>query len=228
MAPRAIRIYFDYESPNAFLAWNQLPRLAKRYECSIEPVPALYAALLDASGTLGPGETPAKGRWMMKNVLRKATLLGITFRKPPFFPFNPLLALRISLLPIEAPARKRLIDALFEAVWCRALHVSEPSVVERITNEVGLPGAELIARASEPEIKLQLRRQTDDAIVHGVFGVPTMEVDGELFWGYDDFPYLEAYLAGRDSLDPKAWRDWQETPSQPSSLRRRVRPNSST
>ena len=26
----------------------------------------------------------------------------------------------------------------------------------------------------------------------------------ELFWGYDDFPWLERFLAGEDPLDPQA------------------------
>jgi 2-hydroxychromene-2-carboxylate isomerase len=77
---------------------------------------------------------------MTSNFLRKAALLGLPLNSPPFFPFNPLLALRVSLLPVEPEQRRALIDALFKAVWVRALHVSEPSVVERVANEIGLPG----------------------------------------------------------------------------------------
>jgi 2-hydroxychromene-2-carboxylate isomerase len=224
MSPRTIRIYFDYISPNAYLAWNQLPKLAEKYGFQIEAVPVLYAALLDASGTLGPGETPAKGRWMMKNVQRKSILLNLPMQSPAYFPFNPVLALRMSLLPLDTPMRHKLIEALFAAVWCRSLHVSEPAVAERVADELGLPGANLVAQASQPEIKSQLRRQTDDAIKRGVFGVPTMEVGDELFWGYDDFPYLELLLAGRDPLDQAGPKRLIDGTSQPSSLRRRVRP----
>jgi 2-hydroxychromene-2-carboxylate isomerase len=221
---RTLRIYLDYISPNAYLAWHQLPALADKYGYQIEAVPVLYAALLDASGTLGPGETPAKGRWMMKNVQRKAILLGLPMQTPAYFPFNPILALRMSLLPLERPMRHKLIDALFEAVWCRSLHVSEPEVAERVANELGLPGAELVAQASQTEIKSRLRQQTEDAIKRGVFGVPTMEIGDELFWGYDDFPYLELYLAGRDPLDQAGARRLVDGTTRPSSLRRRVRP----
>src|SRR5579872_1316934 len=140
MSPRTIRIYFDYISPNAYLAWNQLPRLAAKYGFEIDAVPVLYAALLDASGTLGPGETPAKGRWMMKNVQRKAILLDLPMQTPAYFPFNPILALRMSLVPLDTSMHHKLIDALFAAVWCRSLHVSEPAVAERVANELGLRG----------------------------------------------------------------------------------------
>jgi len=222
MTASTIRFYFDYESPNAYLAWTQLPRLAARFDVAIDPVPVLYAALLDAHGQLGPGEMPAKGLWMRKNLARKAGLLGVPLNPPAFLPFNPLLALRVSLLPLDAAERHALIDALFRAVWVRALHVSEPAVVEQVANEIGLPGPTLVARGETPEIKMQLRRQTDVAVAHGVFGVPSMEVGDELFWGYDDFPFLELFLAGKDPLPAIDRRTWS-TPPSASSVRRRFR-----
>ena len=223
--PRTIRFYFDYESPNAYLAWKELAKLAAKHGCAIEIFPVLYAALLDAHGQLGPGEVPAKGTWMMTNVLRKAAMLGLPMNPPPFFPFNPLLGLRMSLLPLESQQRRALIDALFDAVWVRALHVSEPEVVERVANEIGLPGSALIQQAQSPDIKKMLREQTDAAISRGVFGVPTMEVDGQIFWGYDDFPFLDLYLAGKDPLDPADRQKWR-LGSRPSSVRRQFRKKS--
>lgn len=218
----AIRFSFDYESPNAYLAWTQLPQLAQRYGYSVEPEPVLYAALLDAHGQLGPGEMPAKGRWMSKNIARKAVLLGVPLGQPAFFPFNPLLALRVTLLASRRPERDRLVDALFRAVWAESEHVAEPAVVERIADAVGLPGAALVAEAQRAEVKQRLRVQTDEAIARGVFGVPAMEVGGELFWGYDDFPYLELCLAGKDPLAAVEWEKFVR-PVQPSSVRRQFR-----
>ena len=222
MNPVRVRFYFDYESPNAYVAWTQLPGLEARYGATVDLVPVLYAGLLDAHGQLGPGEVSAKGRWMWKNLLRKAAQLGIPLNPPAFLPFNPLLALRISLLPVGDAERRALIDALFRAVWVRGLHVSDVAVVEQVVSETGLRGADLIAQAQDPAIKVRLRRQTDEAISRGVFGVPSMEVGDELFWGYDDFPYLELFLAGKDPLDPTAWQKGNR-PVHASSMRRRFR-----
>jgi 2-hydroxychromene-2-carboxylate isomerase len=225
----SIQFYFDYESPNAYIAWIELPKLAQRHGFDVEPVPILYAALLDANGQLGPGEQPTKGRWMAKNLARKAALIGVRLNAPAFLPFNPLRALRVSILPLAVQERAALISALFEAVWVRGLHVSDPGVVEGVLDELGLPGAELVARAQSPEIKAQLRAQTDSAIAKGVFGVPSMIVGDELFWGYDDFPYLELVLAGRDPIDPALESGWGfrgSGPVRPSSMRRRFRSDS--
>ena len=220
MPPDTIRFYFDYISTNAYLAWRELPKLTGKYAFAIEPVPVLFAGLLNAHGQLGPAEMPAKAMWMGKNNLRKAALLGVPLNPPAFHPFNPLLALRVSSLPLEAAARTALISALFDAVWVRGLHVSEAAVVERIGDEVGLEGRSLVAQAQQSECKAALRLQTDDAIARGVFGVPSMEIAGEIFWGYDDFPYLELCLAGQDPLRTIDWQKWAR-PTQPSAVRRR-------
>ena len=178
MAHGTVRFYFDYISSNAYLAWTQLPKLCDRYAFTIEPVPVLFAGLLEAHGQLGPAEIPAKALWTAKNNVRKAVLLDVPLNPPAFHPFNPLLALRVSSVPLDGAARRALIGALFDAVWVHGLHVSDPVVVERLGDE--------------------------------------------LFWGYDDFPYLELCLAGKDPLDSGQWQKWFSAPG-PSAVRRRFR-----
>jgi len=219
---RAIRFYFDYISSNAYLAWVALPRLAEQYGCAVEPVPVLFAGLLEAHGQLGPAEVPVKARWMWANNLRKAALLGVPLRPPAFHPFRPLLALRVTALPEVAARRAAVVDALLQAVWVRSLHVSEPEVVARVIDEIGLDGANLVAAAQRDDAKQRLRDQADTAIAAGVFGVPTMTVGDELFWGYDDLPYLELFLAGEDPLAGATMPDATTAP-RPSSVRRRFR-----
>lgn len=193
---RTLRFYFDYISSNAYLAWHALPALAERTGVAVEPVPVLFAGLLGATGQLGPAEVPIKARWMWRNCLRKAARLGVPLEPPRFHPFNPLLALRVSSLPMPPAERARIVGALFDAVWVRGQHVSDPAVVAAIA------GADRVAEAATPEAKARLRAQTDDAIAAGVFGVPSMGVGDEVFWGYDDFPWLEDHLGGRDPLPP--------------------------
>jgi 2-hydroxychromene-2-carboxylate isomerase len=220
---RSLRFYYDYISSNAYLAWARMPELAARHALRVEPVPVLFAGLLESTGSLGPAEVRPKALWMWRNCLRKAAILGVPLRPPAFHPFNPLLALRVSSLEMDDAARTRLVDALFRAIWADGLHVSEPEVVARIADGLGLDGAGLVAQAAEPEAKARLRRRTDDAIARGVFGVPTMEAEGELFFGYDDLPYLEMALAGEDPLDPAVPRSGRPGPPRASAMRRRFR-----
>jgi 2-hydroxychromene-2-carboxylate isomerase len=47
-----------------------------------------------------------------------------------------------------------------------------------------------------PEVKAQLKANTEEAIARGVFGVPTFCVDDKVFWGLDALPMMRAYLDG--------------------------------
>jgi 2-hydroxychromene-2-carboxylate isomerase len=205
--------YFDYISSNAYLAWHRLPELIERYDVEVVPVPVLFAGLLEKFGQLGPAEVPPKALWTWRNNLRKAALLEIPLRPPRFHPFNPLLPLRVSSLPMPVDERRALIDGLFRAVWARGLHASEPDVVAAVASEAGLPGAELVAAAQTPEAKSRLREQTDAAIAAGVFGVPGLGGGDEVFWGYDDLPYLELVLAGHDPLPADEHANVQRPPA---------------
>ncbi len=221
---RSLRFYFDYLSTNAYVAWTQLPKLSSRFGVEVEPIPVLFAGLLEAHDQLGPAEVLPKSVWMARNNLRKAALLGLELNPPRHHPWNPLLSLRISSSPLPEPQRRALIDALFRAAWVEGLHLSEPAVVEAIATSIGLDGPGLVAAAQQPEAKARLRAQTDLAIAAGVFGVPTMIVDDQLFWGYDDWPFLELYLAGKDPLEPRRAERWfGSAPPGPSAVRRRFR-----
>ena len=92
--------YFDFISPYAFLAWTQIRGIAARCEREVEPVPVLFAGLLNAHDQKGPAEIPAKRRYLFKDIARKAHRLGVaSVAPPPAHPFNPLLPLRIASLP---------------------------------------------------------------------------------------------------------------------------------
>jgi 2-hydroxychromene-2-carboxylate isomerase len=216
-----IRFFFDYISSNAYLAWQVVPKLADQYGMQLEPVPVLFAGLLKAHGQLGPAEVPVKAFWMWKNNLRKAAILGVPLVQPAFHPFNPLLSLRVSSFDLDQRERFRLIDALFNAVWVEQLHVSEPEVVRAVADRAGLPGERLVEYARSQTAKDRLRADTEAAIAAGVFGVPSMLIGDEVFWGYDDLPYFERFLAGTDPLDVAAVPS-EETAPRPSAMRRRI------
>jgi 2-hydroxychromene-2-carboxylate isomerase len=206
----AIDFHFDYISPYAYLAWTQIHALAARHGRAVRPVPTLFAALLDHGKTKGPAEIPAKRVWVFKDTVRTARKLGVPFSPPPHHPFKPLLALRVSSL-VDGEPQKRLIDGLYAATWGGGPGVEDPAVVARIATEAGLDGPALVQQAQSPEAKDKLRLATERAIAAGVFGVPTMVVDGELFWGLDAFGHLDTFLAGEDPLRPEDLARWAGT-----------------
>lgn len=208
MSNGPIRFYFDYISHNAYLAWSQIHKLADHYGRDVEPVPVLFAAFLNHYGQKGPAEVPPKSMWMLRDVLRKAEQLKVPIRPPASHPFNPLPSLRVSSVEMPAIDRRRLIDGLFRAAWAESRDISDDQVLGAVLTNAGFDARDLLDRAAADTVKAQLRDQTGQALADGVFGVPTMRVDGELFWGYDDLRYLELFLSGRDPCDPSRVEPW--------------------
>ena len=194
-----ITFHFDFLSPYAYLAWTSIHTLAAEHGRTVLPVPTLLAALLASGHTKGPAEIPAKRVYVFKDVVRSAAHLGVPLAPPPTHPFNPLLSLRVSGL-VEGEAQKVLVDELFRAAWGGGGGVETAEQVARVASRAGFDGEDLVSRAQEPEAKARLKAATDEAIATGVFGVPTMRVDGELFWGLDSFGHLERFLQGEDPV----------------------------
>ncbi len=208
-----IRFFFDVISPYAYLAFRTLPALAARHGRPVELEPVLFAAILDHHGQKGPAEIPAKRAYLMKDVVRKAHALGVApVAPPPAHPFSPLLALR-AILAVEGEARRTATEALFAAVWAGGPGVESLAGVEALLSAAGLDGAKIVARTRDADIKARLRHGTLEAIEAGVFGVPTMLVDGELFFGVDSLPFLEQFLEGRDPVSAEDVARWATLPA---------------
>jgi 2-hydroxychromene-2-carboxylate isomerase len=206
-----LRFLFDYISPYAYLAWTQIHSLAARHGRRVEPVPILFAALLNTYGHKGPAEIPPKRTYIFKDALRLAHRFGVPLIPPPSHPFNPLLPLRVSSVPVDSEAHQKLVDGLFRAVWGGGGGATTPEQIAAVATDAGLDGPRLVAEAETQETKALLRRRTDEAISAGAFGVPTILADGELFWGVDSLAHLDVFLRGEDPLNPDLVGRWERT-----------------
>ncbi|MCR9161825.1 MAG: 2-hydroxychromene-2-carboxylate isomerase [Nannocystaceae bacterium] len=211
---RTLRFSFDFISPYAYLAWAKLHDFAARHRLEVEAQPVLFAALLDAYGHKGPAEIPPKRVYTFKHVVRLAADQGLPLRPPPAHPFNPLLGLRIAALALPPTALRGVIDVLFARVWASGTGITDPVAVAEALTAAGHDGAGLVKAASQPEAKARLRALTDAARERGVFGVPTLEVDGELFWGQDSFGHIERFLRGEDPATAERIAQWEGLPAQ--------------
>jgi 2-hydroxychromene-2-carboxylate isomerase len=170
-----LRWVFDVISPYAYLSLKQLDRLPPQMR--IELVPVLFAGLLNHHGQIGNAEIASKRRFTYRFALWRARSLGIEMRLPPAHPFNPLMALR---LIIAAGADRRAVETVFDAVFRHGLDITDPAVIADLARQLDIPDAQ--AALEDPLVKKTLRDNTDWAIAHGVFGVPTFVIGTELFW----------------------------------------------
>jgi 2-hydroxychromene-2-carboxylate isomerase len=183
--------YFDFISPFAYLALPRVERLSKSADIRFRPI--LFAGLLDHWGQKGPAEIMPKRVWTYRWCTWLAAQQGVAFRFPAAHPFNPLPYLRLAIAAGATPATVRTI---FDALWTTGADPGDENVLAGLASTLRIDPATLGA----PAIKDRLRTETADAAALGVFGVPTLAIDGELFWGVDGMDFAEAYLADPSML----------------------------
>jgi 2-hydroxychromene-2-carboxylate isomerase len=185
-AMRRVLWYFDFVSPFSYLSLARLGELPS--DVLVDNRPVLFAGLLAHFGQKGPAEIDAKRRWTYRWCQWSAERLGVPFRFPAAHPFNPLHHLRLAVAAGTTPAA---VHAIFEDLWTTGADPSDPRRFNALCGKLGVEPA----RLSSPEVKDALRKNTDEAVAAGVFGVPTFVVDGEVFWGADSIDFLKAFLA---------------------------------
>jgi 2-hydroxychromene-2-carboxylate isomerase len=186
--------YFDFVSPFAYLQSEQLASLGPRVSVRYRPV--LFAGLLGANGQKGPAEIPAKRIFTYRYCIWRAKELGIGLRFPPEHPFNPLPLLRLAIACDSTPD---VVHRIFRFVWHDGRLPDLPIEWAELIAELGAHDAD--ARIASAEVKEELRRNTDEAIARGVFGVPTLAIGSELFWGSDATAMAAGYVAAGCRFD---------------------------
>ena len=182
---RAAAWYFDFVSPFAYICLHRLKELPP--DLAIEYRPVLFAGLLDHWGQNGPAELPSKRRYTYRWSHWWAHSLGIPLRYPAAHPFNPLQHLRLA---VACGSKPDAVRKIFDAIWTTGEDASDSGRFSDLLMELGISREAL----EKSEIKNTLRRNTEAAVQRGVFGVPTFEVDGELFWGADSIDFLKDFL----------------------------------
>ena len=190
----AVDWYFDFVSPFAYLQSEQLALLGPKARVRYRPV--LFAALLDANGQKGPAEIARKRVFTYRFAVWQARRLGIPFRMPPEHPFNPLPLLRLAIACDCAPDA---VHRIFRFVWRDGRLPDLPIEWAELVADLRLKDAE--RRIADADVKDSLRRYTDEAIARGVFGVPTLAVGDELFWGVDATQMAADWLAAGQRWD---------------------------
>jgi 2-hydroxychromene-2-carboxylate isomerase len=200
---KPLTFWFDPISPYAYLAFEQLPQALEGCSYTVDYRPVLFAGLLGHWGQLGPAEIEPKRAWTFRQVAWLAHTLGIPIDTPAQHPFNPLALLRLGLAS-AAPGglpNRRVVELLMRHAWRGGADANDAGRLRALAEAVS-PQRD----AAGDQVKAELREHTRAAIERGVFGVPTIELDGRLFWGLDALPMVRAALQGDAWFDGPAWQ----------------------
>ena len=203
IAPAPLHFYFDFISPFGYFASLRIDALAARHGRRVLWHPMLLGvSVMKVMGLKPLLDTPLKGPYTARDVRRYARLHGITLGRATDAPMmNPLTTGRAFAWASRhhPDAAKALAQAMLHAYWHDGLDLSEPAALLGMVLPADVlatfSAAQLVVAAQSDEAAQLLRDEVDASLKAGVFGSPTVVVDGEIFWGVDKLEQVETWLA---------------------------------
>jgi 2-hydroxychromene-2-carboxylate isomerase len=194
-----LEFFYDCSSPWTYLAFHKIEDIARAHRAELVWRPILvggvFNAVNDTVYETRAHPNPRKAKYHAKDLQDWARLYGLTIGWPTVFPVNSVKAMRGAIAAHERGALVAWSRACFEAYWGRDQDLSQDAVLEDCAKRALLEPAWLLARIAAPEIKEQLRKNTDELIARGGFGSPTMFVnERDMYFGNDRLPLVEAAL----------------------------------
>jgi 2-hydroxychromene-2-carboxylate isomerase len=188
----ALHFHFDFISPYGYFASLRIEAIAARHGRTVAWHPMLLGvSVLKTMGLKPLMDTPLKGDYIERDLLRYAREHGVPMQRQPRDPvMNPLSCGRaLAWTNRHAPERAAdVVHALYRAYWGEGQDLSAPEAL------LPLVGESIARAAAGEEAAALLRAEVQASLALGVFGSPTVVVDGESFWGVDKLPQLERWL----------------------------------
>lgn len=189
---KTVEFLFDLGSPTTYLAYTQLPAICEQTDSQLIYIPILLGGVFKATGNASPATIPAKGRHMILDLDRYARRYGVPLKFNPHFPINTLMLMRaVTGIQLHHPERfVAFIDCLFKALWIDGRNLNDPATVAAVLSNNGFDPNEVLALAADETVKATLKDNTEKAVQRGVFGVPSMFVDNQLYFGQDRLDFV--------------------------------------
>lgn len=197
---KRVELVFDFVSPNAYLVWWPLRELVDQYEAELDVIPVFLAGMHKLTGNAPPmirdAEVKGKNAYAQLEMDRFIAKHGLTnYRLHPQFPFNSITLQRMLQAACEDGRGVQFVEALLRPIWEDGLDVFDPQAIGAALAAAGFDAADLFARAQTDAVKQGLAANTDAVVERGAFGIPTVWVGDEMFFGKERLGQVEELLA---------------------------------
>jgi 2-hydroxychromene-2-carboxylate isomerase len=195
--PSPIDFYFDFSSPYGYFASTKIDAIGAKHGREVKWRPFLLGVAFKTTGGAPLPSIPVKGPYHLRDMLRTARYLGVTYRHPSVFPIASVSACRAFYwADAKDPRRaKDLAKALYAAYFVDNVDISSADNVVSVAAKSGLSADEVRAGIADPATKDLTKTAVDKAIAIGAFGSPYIVIDGEPFWGSDRLEQIDKWLA---------------------------------
>jgi len=192
-----VDFYFDFSSPYGYFASHKIDALAAKHGREVKWRPFLLGVAFKTTGGAPLPSIPVKGPYHLRDILRTAKYLRVSYRHPRVFPIASVSACR-AFYWMDAKDAKRAKDlarALYRAYFLDDVDISSADNVVSVCAKFGLNADEARAAIGDQAVKDRTKAEVDKAIALGAFGSPYIVVDGEPFWGSDRLDQVDKWLA---------------------------------
>lgn len=196
-----IEFFFDCSSPWTYIAFRNLQAMAAGLDEPVSWRPVLVGGIFNSvnQGMYASRENmnSPRNRYQLKDLQDNARDAGLRIVFPPrVFPVNSVKAMRGCLwIAQDAQAKSRylaFVEATFAAYFSREQDISQDEVLAALCREVGIDAQAFLEGMVRPDIKEQLKANTDEAVRRGAFGSPTFFLGDDMYFGNDRLPLLRA------------------------------------
>ena len=194
-----IPLFFDYTCPWAYIGSARAEAYFADQGIAVDFKPVYLKQMKEPM--IGPepvGERsygPRKASYYARLRSNWAESCGVAFGDADkLVRADTALLLKGALVAREQQRLREYHYPAYRARWVDGDDVSQPAVVHRLLEQAGLDGDQCLEKAQGGEFDQKLSAVTEEAMALGVFGVPTIVIDGRVLWGNDQFEMARHFI----------------------------------
>lgn len=189
--------YFDFYSPYAYLGFHRLMLSADKHAIAPKFHPVDLRRLKKAVGNTGPAnvDIPLKIKYLMRDLSKWADRYSIPFGSVPKGTDSGRMN-RGVFLARETGQEREYIAEGYSLVWGRGEDMGSDDVLASLACSLEWNPDTLLSFVDSEDACGKYEQTFDQAIANGVFGVPTVMIGGEMWWGNDRMFMVEEALTG--------------------------------
>jgi 2-hydroxychromene-2-carboxylate isomerase len=192
---KKVEMYWDAGSTNTYFALKLIKPILERTGAELVLHPFNLGHVFQSQNYVLMEEPKAKLRNRKRDLMRWAEKYDLPFQMPRKFPIKTSRALRGALAMRRWNLEMEFLDEVFSAYWERGdASIAEYEGLRPIAEKLGVNPDEFEAACESEEVRQQLIDSTNQGLERGVFGVPSIFVGDELFWGKDRMDFVEDEL----------------------------------
>lgn len=196
MAKKQVEMYWDIGSTNTYFALKLLKPILARHDAELVLHPYNLGHVFKSNAYELMKEPKSKLRYRKRDLMRWAEKYDLPFQIPRQFPIKSSRVLRGSLAMRRKNLELTFVDRVFDAYWEQGdASIVEYSGLRPIVSALGVDADWFEELSASEEIGAELAKSTDSGVERSVFGVPTIYVGEEMFWGKDRMEFVDEELA---------------------------------